>query len=92
IRLRELGDTTDIDLSTLSRLVRRLERRHLLVIEKRNRDARSGRLTLSPQGLSAIKKIAAVGFEIEAAIQRALTSSDIVQLKNLLRKTTTSCE
>jgi DNA-binding MarR family transcriptional regulator len=90
IRLRELGDTTDIDLSTLSRLVRRLECRHLLVIEKRNRDARSGGLTLSPKGLSTIEKIAVMGLEIEATIESALTSRDIVQLKKLLRQTATS--
>jgi len=90
IRLLELAERTDIDLSTLSRLVRRLEGRHLLVIEKRNRDARSGGVTLSPKGLSTTKKIAGVGLQIEAALQRDLTSRNVGQLKSLLRKTAIS--
>jgi DNA-binding MarR family transcriptional regulator len=88
IRLAELAQVTDIDLSTLSRLVRRLERRNLLLIEKRNSDARSGALKLSAKGLTAINRVGLVGLRIEAALEADLSHEDALRLKALLRRVT----
>jgi DNA-binding MarR family transcriptional regulator len=86
IRLVELARTTDIDLSTLSRLVRRLERRKLCVITTRNSDARVGTIRLSSKGLDMIRRFATVGLGIEAQLERELSASEAAQLKKLLRK------
>jgi DNA-binding MarR family transcriptional regulator len=90
IRLAELAQVTDIDLSTLSRLVRRLEHQHLLLIEKRSSDARSGALKLSAKGLVEVNRIASVGLRIEAALEADLSHAESMRLKALLRRVTIS--
>ena len=86
IRLVDLSKVTDIELSTLSRLVRRLERRKLCAIETRDRDARVGPIRLSPRGLETMQDFAAVGRHIEELLVRDLTAHEGAVLKGLLRK------
>lgn len=86
IRLAELTRVTDIDLSTLSRLVRRLERRHLLLIEKRSKDARSGALKLSAEGLIAVNRFGSMGLRMQAALEADLSHTEAARLKALLRR------
>lgn len=86
IRLVDLSKVTDIELSTLSRLVRRLERRKLCTIETRDRDARVGPISLSPRGLETMQSFAAVGRHIEELLVRDLTAQEGALLKELLRK------
>jgi DNA-binding MarR family transcriptional regulator len=86
IRLVDLSKVTDIELSTLSRLVRRLERRNLCTIETRDRDARVGPIHLSPRGLETMQDFAAVGRHIEELLVRDLTAQEGALLKELLRK------
>jgi DNA-binding MarR family transcriptional regulator len=90
IRLAELAQMTDIDLSTLSRLVRRLERRHLLLIEKRSRDARSGALKLSATGLIAVNTLGSMGLRMQAALEADLSQTEAARLKALLRRVSVS--
>jgi DNA-binding MarR family transcriptional regulator len=87
VRLVELSRVTDIELSTLSRLVRRLERRKLCVIATRDRDSRIGSIRLSPKGLETVQNFATVGLGIEKLLQRDLSAREATLLKLLLRKT-----
>jgi DNA-binding MarR family transcriptional regulator len=86
IRLVDLSKVTDIELSTLSRLVRRLERRKLCTIETRDRDARVGSIRLSSSGLQIMQDFASVGRHIEKLLVRDLTAQEGALLKVLLRK------
>ena len=79
-------EVTDTKLSTLSRLVRQLERRTLCTIETRDRDARVGPIRLSSRGLETMQDFAAVGRHIEGLLVRDLTAQEGALLKGLLRK------
>ncbi len=86
MRLAALSEATDLQLSTLSRLVRRLEERGLCTIEARGADERAGLIALTPVGREAIAEIADLGARHERALVRDLDGEDLALAKRILRK------
>ena len=86
MRLMALSEATDLQLSTLSRLVRRLEERDYCKIESRGADERAGMIALTPAGRRVIRNIAALGARHEQALLRDLDAEEVEVVKRVLRK------
>ena len=86
MRLVELSTATDIDLSTLSRLIRRLARRGLCRIAKRARDGRAGGIALTASGRALIAAMAPLGPRHERTLTEGFSRDEIALFKELLRK------
>jgi DNA-binding MarR family transcriptional regulator len=86
MRLTELSAATDAEISTLSRLVRRLTRKGFCKVETRGSDARIGSVSLSPEGQALIGEIEKLGSRHERSLTEGLSADDIAAAKMLLRK------
>jgi DNA-binding MarR family transcriptional regulator len=84
-RLGELSERTSIDLSTLSRLLVVMQRKHLIVRRRSGLDGRALSLTLTERGLEMTEKIAPFALHYEDVAKRGLSDADVKRLKKLLK-------
>jgi DNA-binding MarR family transcriptional regulator len=85
-RLSELSTLTSIDLSTLSRLVDRMERHALLRRERAAADRRALSLRLSAEGRRVTAAIIPTARRYERVALEGLTAAEARSLKRLLRR------
>jgi DNA-binding MarR family transcriptional regulator len=85
-RLGELADRTDIDISTLSRLLVTMQRKGLITRRRSGSDGRALSLTLTPEGLDLSEKIAPHALHYEALAMKGLTEVEVKRLKKLLQR------
>jgi DNA-binding MarR family transcriptional regulator len=85
-RLGELSERTSIDLSTLSRLLVAMQRKHLIVRRRSGLDGRALSLTLTERGLELTEQIAPYALHYEDVAMHGLTDAEVKQLKQLLKK------
>jgi len=85
-RLGELAERTSIDLSTLSRLLVAMQRKHLIVRRRSGLDGRALSLTLTERGLELTEKIVPFALHYEDVAMRGMNDSDVKRLKQLLNQ------
>jgi DNA-binding MarR family transcriptional regulator len=85
-RLGELSERTSIDLSTLSRLLVAMQRKHLIVRRRSGLDGRALSLTLTERGLELTEKIVPFARRYEDVAMQGLSGADVKKLKQLLKK------
>ena len=84
-RLTELADVTSIDVSTLSRLVRRLDERQLCLVEIYGRDKRIATIELSPSGRKLLSSLLPIGRAYEKALIEGMPAEEIMLCQKTLR-------
>ena len=85
-RLGDLAERTTIDLSTLSRLIVSMQRQRLVTRRRSGSDGRALSLTLTAKGTTLVETIAPFAIYYEKLAMKGLTSSEIAELKRLLRR------
>jgi DNA-binding MarR family transcriptional regulator len=85
-RLGELADRTDIDISTLSRLLVAMQRKGLITRRRSGSDGRALSLTLTPEGLDLSEKIAPHALRYEGLAMNGLSDVEVKRLKKLLQR------
>lgn len=83
---RELGDALEIDRSTVADLAARLERHGLVVREQDQVDRRRNVLRVTPEGQREMKRLRPHVDEVEEALTRSLSQSEVTQLRTLLSR------
>jgi DNA-binding MarR family transcriptional regulator len=83
-RLGELSERTNIDISTLSRLLVTMQRRQLIVRRRSGLDGRALSLTLTQRGLELTERIVPFARRYEEVAMQGLSDADIGRLKRLL--------
>lgn len=83
---RELGDALEIDRSTVADLAARLERHGLVVREQDQVDRRRNVLRVTPEGLREMKRLRPHVDQVEEALTRSLSQSEVTQLRTLLSR------
>lgn len=91
-RLGELAECTDIDISTLSRLLVTMQRKGLITRRRSGLDGRALSLTLTPDGLDLSEKILPVALKYEALAMANLKDTEVKKLKLLLRRVSENLE
>ena len=91
-RLGELAERTDIDISTLSRLLVTMQRKGLITRRRSGLDGRALSLTLTPEGLDMSEKISPLALKYEALAMANLKDADVNKLKLLLRRVSENLE
>lgn len=81
-----LADLTSINLSTLSRLVGRMEARDLVERRRASDDARSIVVTLTPHGRAVTEKVLPAAARLEAAATADFSEAELATLRQLLSK------
>lgn len=85
-RLGELSERTSIDISTLSRLLLRMQREGYVVRRRSGLDGRALSLTLTAAGREITEEIIPVASRYEDVAIRGMSPSDVARLKRLLVK------
>jgi len=85
-RLGELAARTDIDISTLSRLLVTMQRKGLITRRRSGSDGRALSLTLTPEGLDLSEKIAPHALRYEGLAMKGLSEVEVKRLKKLLQR------
>ena len=85
-RLSDLAALTHLDLSTLSRLVRRLEARKLCRVEAMGRDRRIGNIGLDRAGRTLLAALVPVGRAFEEGMLSGMNATERKACLALLRK------
>jgi len=85
-RLGELAERTDIDISTLSRLLVAMQRKGLITRRRSGLDGRALSLTLTPEGLDLSEKISPLALKYEALAMANLSEAEVKKLKALLQR------
>ncbi|MBX9738470.1 MAG: MarR family transcriptional regulator [Beijerinckiaceae bacterium] len=85
-RLGELAERTDIDISTLSRLLVTMQKKGLIVRRRSGSDGRALSLTLTPEGLELSERIAPLALHYEALAMQGLSPAEVKTLKQLLQR------
>lgn len=83
---QEVVGRTKMDKVTVSRAAQVLERRGLLMRVPNSEDARSLRLSLSPEGRKLHARVTPAALELEAEVLRGMSARDVKQIKDLLRR------
>jgi DNA-binding MarR family transcriptional regulator len=91
-RLGELAERTDIDISTLSRLLVTMQRKGLITRRRSGLDGRALSLTLTPEGLDMSEKISPLALKYEELAMANLKDADVKKLKLLLRQVSENLE
>jgi DNA-binding MarR family transcriptional regulator len=91
-RLGELAERTDIDISTLSRLLVTMQRKGLITRRRSGLDGRALSLTLTPEGLDLSERILPVALKYEALAMANLTDAEVKKLKLLLGRVSKNLE
>ena len=82
----DIAAMTSIDVSTLSRLVTRLQRRGLVTRKPSKNSSREVLVQLSPKGRSLVATLIPVARKVEAAAIAGVSRKDLALLKRLLRR------
>jgi MarR family transcriptional regulator, organic hydroperoxide resistance regulator len=82
----ELADATSIDPSTLSHILRRLERGKLIAKVRQEHDNRSVRVLLSPKGRALAKRCFDTAVHHERMLTRGLQAAEVRALKAALER------
>lgn len=82
----ELAEATSIDQSTLSHILRRLERGKLIAKARQDHDNRSVKVTLTPRGRSMARKCFDTAVKHERMLTRGLDSAQVRELKAALEQ------
>ena len=85
-RLGELATRTDIDISTLSRLLVTMQHKGLITRRRSGADGRALSLTLTPEGLDLSEEIAPLALKYEAIAMKGMSEAEVKKLKSLLQR------
>ena len=83
-RLGDLAALTDMEVSTLSRLIGTMQSRRLVSRRRSGKDARAVRIRISDQGRSLAQKLIATATHYEAALTRRLQPRQLQELRRVL--------
>jgi len=82
----ELAEQGVVKLSTMTRVVQRLEKRGLVRIARRPADARVTDVYITPDGEHAVEQVRAIASRIYLSAFKDLSAEDIETLNSLLRR------
>jgi DNA-binding MarR family transcriptional regulator len=82
----EIAERSVTRLSTMTRVVQRLEKKNLVKLSKRRSDARVTEVHLTPLGRRCVERERSTAGEIYRRAMRDLTSSEIAVLNGLTRR------
>jgi DNA-binding MarR family transcriptional regulator len=82
----EIAERSVTQLSTMTRVVQRLEKRNLVRLSKRRSDARVTEVHLTPLGLRCVGRERSTAGGIYRRAMRDLSSADIAVLNRLTRR------
>jgi DNA-binding MarR family transcriptional regulator len=82
----DLAELTSIDASTLSRLIKTVERLGLVTRARSTSSLREVSIELTPQGLAVVRSLIPRALDYEAAAVRGLSPRELDTLKGLLRR------
>jgi DNA-binding MarR family transcriptional regulator len=86
-RQTDLAELTSIDASTLSRLITRLEKSHLVTRTRSQTSSREVVVKLTPKSRNMVDQLIPVGQQLERTAVRGLSRQELADFKNLLRRT-----
>jgi MarR family transcriptional regulator, organic hydroperoxide resistance regulator len=84
LRLGELADLTDMEVSTLSRLIGTMQTRRLVSRRRSGKDARAVRIRATDQGRTLANKVTAAATSYEDAVTESLGGRQVQELKRML--------
>jgi DNA-binding MarR family transcriptional regulator len=84
LRLGELAELTDMEVSTLSRLIGTMQTRRLVSRRRSGKDARAVRIRATDQGRTLGSKLIAAATGYEEAVTESLGSRQLQELKRML--------
>jgi MarR family transcriptional regulator, organic hydroperoxide resistance regulator len=85
-RLGDIAERTSIDLSTVSRQLVKLQRKHFVVRQRSGRDGRALSVSLTEKGRSMAERIIPIAKHYEAVATRDMSPSDLQRLNKMLIK------
>ena len=85
LRLVELADKANFEISTLSRVISDLQRRKL-VFRTEEKAVRNGKVGLTPLGIALVEELAPVARAQEAQAVSCFTPAEIMMLTELLQR------
>jgi len=80
----EIADRAVTRLSTMTRVIQRLEKRGLVRLDTRAADARVTDVFITPQGEGVLEQVRAVASRIYQAVFKDMTAAEIQTLNNLV--------
>jgi MarR family transcriptional regulator, organic hydroperoxide resistance regulator len=83
-RLGDLAALTDMEVSTLSRLIGAMQTRRLVSRRRSGKDARAVRIRITDHGRALAQKLIAAATHYEAAMTRSLVPRQVQELKRAL--------
>jgi DNA-binding MarR family transcriptional regulator len=83
-RLGDLAVLTDMEVSTLSRLIGTMQSRRLVSRRRSGKDARAVRIRATDQGKALAHKLIAAAAQYEAAVTKRLPPRQLQELRRLL--------
>src|SRR5580698_8730295 len=83
-RLGDLALLTDMEVSTLSRLIGSMQTRRLVTRRRSGKDARAVRIRISDHGRSLAQKLVAAATSYETAMTRNLAPRQVQELRRTL--------
>lgn len=85
-RLTDLAQLTSIDVSTLSRLITRLEKSSLVTRTRSPTSSREVVVGLTPKSKHIVDRLVPVALQLERTACRGLSRRELADFKNLLRR------
>jgi MarR family transcriptional regulator, organic hydroperoxide resistance regulator len=82
----EIAEHSVMRLSTMTRVVQRLEKRGLVTLARRAADARVTDVHITPAGEKVVKQVRSVASRVYQAAFKDLDAADIETLNDLLRR------
>jgi len=86
VRLCELADSTSIEVSTLSRQITGMQRRHLVTRTRATDDARAVEVDLTPEGREITARIIPLAAAYETMALQGFSPEDAAMLRRLLTR------
>ncbi len=84
--ISELAGRLSVQKATLTRMLERLENRNMIQKENDEKDHRTTRIYLTPEGRQTVGQALRIWEQIETQTSRGLTPAEVKQLQALLRK------
>jgi MarR family transcriptional regulator, organic hydroperoxide resistance regulator len=84
VRLGELAELTDMEVSTLSRLIGSMQTRRLVSRRRSGKDARAVRIRATDQGRALAQKLIAAANSYEEAVTASLGTRQVQELKRMI--------
>lgn len=83
-RLGDLAGLTDLEVSTLSRLIGTMQSRRLVSRRRSGKDARAVRIRITDQGRTLAQKLIAAATNFEAVVARGIAPRQSQELRRML--------